>query len=476
MKLEITSSFPKNWVVKFLEKYFGSEILIKIPKGLYGIDNKLSKAISVANKLQELNIIKNITIKYPRYYDEPFSHIYYVSCLNKAHGTGADFLSKEKSIWKSIAEATERYLWYSSDYFYKNLLKKSSYKNIKNNALNIFSLSGFSQEQKNKFPILQFNENTIYNWTSVISLILKRKIFLPIQLISAFYFNQKVKRSNNLDKKIEPMLRWCVTTGLSTGRNLEEAVVKGICEVIERDAFMISYLNRLSPPIIDLEYLSAQDEEIAKIIKNFKRYNLEIYALLLPTDFSNIHIITAIIIDHTGLGPALSIGASADFDIKTVFLDALSESLSVRFSLKFKNRFKNEIDLNKVGQEERIMYWAKPENLPKIDFFFKGEKIKIDLDKNLYEIADDKKYYKEKLKILTKELKEKNYEACYAELTTKEIKKLGLRTVFVVIPELQPLHLDESIPYFGGKRLKEVPLKLGYQPLEELNQIPHPFP
>jgi len=131
MKLEITSSLPQNWIVKFLEKYLGSEILIKIPKGLYGIDNKLSKAINIADKLQKLGVIENIMMKYPQYYDEPFSHIYYVFCSNKAHGTGANFLNKKEAIWRSLAEATERYLWYSSDYFYKNIFKKTSYKEIK---------------------------------------------------------------------------------------------------------------------------------------------------------------------------------------------------------------------------------------------------------------------------------------------------------------------------------------------------------
>ncbi|MBU2622469.1 MAG: hypothetical protein KKD92_09155 [Proteobacteria bacterium] len=57
-------------VLKFLEKYFGSEMLVKIPSGLYGIDNKLLKAVDVAHKLQSLGIIKNIT-KRPKYFDEP---------------------------------------------------------------------------------------------------------------------------------------------------------------------------------------------------------------------------------------------------------------------------------------------------------------------------------------------------------------------------------------------------------------------
>jgi len=486
MKLEITTSPlkiletrpSKNIFIKIiktilisLEKYFGSEILIKTPSDLYGVNDNINdeilKIINIASRLQSLGIIENITKK-TKYADEPFAHIYHVSCPGKAYGAGITFFEAKKAIWKALGEAVERHLWYNSNDFYKKRLLKTSYKNIKNKKLNIFSLAGFSQEQKNKLSSLQFGENTILNWVPAFSLTLKKTIYCPIQLISAFYFNKERAQEK------EPMLRWCITTGLATGRFLEEAIIKGILEIIERDAFMISYLNKLSPPIIDLEYLSAQDEDIANIIKNFKRYNLEIYTLQLPTDFSGVYIVAVFIIDRTDLGPALSVGASADFNLKTAFLNALSESLIVRYGLK--NKFQNEINLQKIGREERLIYWAKPENLPKIDFFFKGEKIKVNLEQNFYKTTDDKKYYKEKLNFLVNELKAKNYEACYVELTTPEIKKLNLRSVFVVIPELQPLHLDESIPYLGGKRLKEVPLKLGYQPAEILNQEPHPFP
>jgi hypothetical protein len=37
------------------------------------------------------------------------------------------------------------------------------------------------------------------------------------------------------------------------------------------------------------------------------------------------------------------------------------------------------------------------------------------------------------------------------------------------------MHLIETLPYLGGKRLKEVPRKLGYKPAKELNPEPHPF-
>lgn len=48
-----------------------------------------------------------------------------------------------------------------------------------------------------------------------------------------------------------------------------------------------------------------------------------------------------------------------------------------------------------------------------------------------------------------------------------------------IIPELQPLYLDERYPYFGSDRLYSVPVKLGYlkNPNNEntLNKFPHPF-
>ena len=448
-------------VIKFLEKYLGSTVLIKIPAELSEIEGVAYEFINTAYKLQKLGVINNI-IKIIGYPDEPLMYQYYASSVRKATGWGVDFFSKEKALWKSLGEATERYLWYNSDRFFQNR-KICSYRDLKGRALNIFSLAGFSEEQKNKHSILQFDENTVFGWIPARFLVSRKILFCPVQLVSAYY----------RDKNTEPMLRWGVTTGLSTGQSLKEAIVKGALEVIERDAFMISYLNKLSPPIIDLEYLSDQDEEIAKIIKNFKRYNLEIYILQLPTDFP-VYVNLAILIDRTGLGPAVSVGASANFDFKTALLTSLSESLVVRHSLK--NIFKKKIDLKKIGREERVVYWAKPENLPKIEFFLKGEKIKIDLSQGFYKTKNNKNNYKEKLRILNTELEKKNYKTCYVELTTKEIKKIGLRCVQVVIPELQPLHLHESIPYFGGKRLKEVPLKFGYQPAKVLNQIPHPFP
>jgi ribosomal protein S12 methylthiotransferase accessory factor YcaO len=46
------------------------------------------------------------------------------------------------------------------------------------------------------------------------------------------------------------VIAWTDSNGLAAGNNLEEAVLHGLLEVIERDAVMISEYNRLPPPVI----------------------------------------------------------------------------------------------------------------------------------------------------------------------------------------------------------------------------------
>lgn len=458
----------------FLEKRFGTQILLEIPTRLEGFNQGLFSVFSVASKLKSMGIINEIAPR-KKMIDEPFAYRFYTHSIERAYGMGIDFLSEEKAIWKALAEAVERFLWFNSSVFYTNKITRDSFANLKGDVLDIFSLIGFSEKQKNQFPILSFEKKSIFGWIKAQSLTTPRKALCPAQLFSSHYNSKNVKTPQNPNRR-EPMLRWIITTGLATGRSLEEASVKGILEVIERDAFMISYLNQLSPPVIDINYLSSQDKDIAKIIQKFRRYKLEINLIKLPSDFS-VPIVAATIIDRTGFGPAFSIGASADFDLKTCILDALTEALAVRIGLK--DKYNQEVDGTTVRREGRLIYWANPKNLSKIEFLTKGPKINIDLDKNFFQVketADYKKYYTQKLAVLIEELRKLDCKGYVVELTTDAIKKLNLRSVQVVIPKLQPMHLDESIPYFSGQRLKDIPRKFGYVPKDPVNQEPHPFP
>lgn len=276
----------------------------------------------------------------------------------------------------------------------------------------------------------------------------------------------------------EPLLRWSVSTGLATGKSYAEATAKGLLEIIERDAFMLTYINKISPPRISLEYLAKQDEKLREILRSFKRYRLEVHLLELPTDFS-VNIILAVIIDRSEIGPALCVGARAGFSLRDCVVDSLSEALKIRLGNRKRENDSNNHNLSAVQQ--RIEYWSKLENLPGIQFLLDSPSLKyLELDKNFYDcsgeddIAREKRFATE-LEHLKAQLRKTGIEAYSQSITPKKIEDLGLKCVYVLSPQLQPLHLDERIPYLGGKRISSVPKKLGYSPAEKLNTLPHPF-
>jgi ribosomal protein S12 methylthiotransferase accessory factor len=464
--------------IGWLSRIFGSQIFLEIPESLQELDYRSYLAMDTACSLKKLGILKSIK-QNPKIPDEPFVYNYFAQSV-EVSAAGTDFISEDKALWKALAETAERYLWINSPDFFKYNVIKAPYRELKGRALDIFSLAGFSELQKKDSKIIEFSENTTFSWMPARSLISSRKIFCPLQLVSGLYFRKNTRTPRN-DKQNEPMLRWGITTGLATGRSLEEAVAKGILEIIERDAFMITHLNKLSPPSLDLDNLSGQDEDIAKVLQIFKKYKLDVHLINLPNDFS-VNVVLALIIDRTGLGPALSVGASADFDLKTAILDALSESQTIRYSQRNTPADYTDLkDMEKMERVKRLIYWSDLDNLPKIEFLLQGKTEMIDLNKgkNFYQLSEEKsrkRYWVRKLNFLVSKLRKQNYEACYVELTTKEIKRFDLRCVFVVIPQLQPMSLETSIPYLGGNRLEELPKKLGYKPTEELNKDPHPFP
>tara|TARA_Y100000310_G_C20696035_1_gene825816 strand:- start:2646 stop:4100 length:1455 start_codon:yes stop_codon:yes gene_type:complete len=448
-----------NFAIAFLERYFQTPLLISTPTPIQSLETPSRIILELAHTLKSLGMLESVYPVSRRFPDEPFLY----GCYVKPHGYGSDFFNRDIACMRALGENLERMLWYEGDFTYKRS-RRTSYKELGNSALNIFALAGFSNTQKAKHKKLQFDEHSIFTWIQGYSLTQKKEIFCPTQLISA-------KHSETAK---EPMLRWSVTTGLATGKNLEESIIKGILEIIERDAFMITWLNKLTPVLVDLESLSKQDKEIAYVVNQLARYHIDAYVVILPTDFP-VFVVNAILVDKTGIGPAITIGAGASFNKKSSIFTALREALGSRHTIrdKFKN-YKLSESRDQFGREDRLIYWAQKKDSSSLDFLTKGKKESINIQEDSPD--DSRMYYKQKLLDLINHCKNKNYEVTYVELTSKyTTKKTGLHTVSVIIPELQPLHLDETIPYIGGSRISSVPQQLEYRPAKTLNIEPHPF-
>jgi hypothetical protein len=72
--------------------------------------------------------------------------------------------------------------------------------------------------------------------------------------------------------------------------------------------------------------------------------------------------------------------------------------------------------------------------------------------------------------------KDMNFDCVSVAVGTSAKNPTPLHIEMVVIPQLHPTYLDDSLQQFGGTRWHDVPKKLGYTPLKKpFADRPHPF-
>lgn len=428
--------------------------------------------IALIKRLQNfypLRALHNAKLRYP---DEPFLHIYQSGVANYPHivATGKSFHSEIEAATRAFFEALERYSY--SDFLPDDFIE-DSFEHVKDTSLNIFALAGFSREQRERSRPLQFDERARFRFFKGECLTDQNTQLIPLQLVSSGYFwsTADFKGREEKDGRFrEPVLRPSVTTGVAAGLSKKGVIYGGMLEVIERDAFMITYLNKTPRALIDLEKTEITIHG-RQIIDYFKDFDLELYAVRLLSDIP-VHTIAVFIIDRTGKGPALSMGASAHHNLQEAILKAAGEALTSRLFNKAHKLFTLDVHVpyETFRQKERKIFWSKPENLPSIQFFMDAPK---EIDAPTFEIEGLRP--DERAEYLIDIFRKKNYAVYYADIAPPFLGKLGIEVGKVIIPEMQPMHLNEAYPFFGGERIRSVPRSLGYAAAREINTIPHPF-
>lgn len=432
--------------------------------------NTLKSISKLSPVLDEIKLIESFE-RIRQHYDEP-KFWYYSATINDRHlkqdgshffskASGVSFFSQEEAILKALAEAIERYGNFA--FFEKDVDFVGSYSEIKNGGIDPEKFIYFSDGQINKKDYQQFriNRESLFRWTEVASLFDQKKHLAPCQTIYLSY--RPIAK--------EPIIYPNISTGAAGHSTLNLAILGGIYEILERDAFMIYYLNKLKPKKYNLE--STKNDQIKKLLEIADRYHLEIFSIDIKTDLE-IPAVASVVVDRSGLGKAISVGLKSSLDIESAIIGSINEAFHTRTWVR-ESYIKNPVKITKTDLiknssiKNRGLFWYNKEAISKIDFFIKDlEKIDINLkDKGLST--------KKQLIKIEAILKKKGYDVYYKDITPKYFEKIPFKVVKVIIPGMHPMYLDEKYPLLAGKRLKNVPVVLGYKNSNKLNDCPHPF-
>ena len=164
-----------------------------------------------------------------------------------------------------------------------------------------------------------FDPDSRIDWTPLWSLTERRHKLLPTDLL----LFSRPGASSRTDEPSDPP-RSCVvcSNGCASGNTLEEAVLQGLLEVIERDAVATWWYNRLRRPAVDLASLG--DRWLSNVGTEYAQWARDIVALDLTNDLG-IPVIASVSHLRAGDRERILLGFGCHVDVRIAVQRAVTE-------------------------------------------------------------------------------------------------------------------------------------------------------
>lgn len=375
-------------------------------------------------------------------------------------GSGAS-ISKNRSIIKAIGEFIERYCALECT----KIIRHESIENIKAeniDYIDIRELLHFSDEQYQKeyFPFEKYNpEDKIY-WVAGENLTSKKEVLIPVQKVYLNYSTDK--KEKNYDTRL--------STGLACGDSLENAIISGLYECIERDAFYLTWSCMLPGKKIILDNIkNCNLKKLLDILEIYSYGTLHIVDISLDT---SVYTILTILENSNGVG--ISVATASNLDPEVALLKSLEELVLTHsytvdmYESKFNSNYPDIKREDILELDQHLYYYINPKNNKIIEFITKNKKYV-----NLSELKSNNSGNTfTDLELIVNELNELGSQVVYSEITKEDIKHFGFRVVKVIATKLANIDVMYNARHLGNKRLMDIINSNN----SKINEEPHPFP
>jgi ribosomal protein S12 methylthiotransferase accessory factor len=258
-----------------------------------------------------------------------------------------------------------------------------------------------------------------------------------------------------------------ISTGFAVHSDPAEALVRSICEVIERDSIAVTWLQKLALPVVAGRCLS---ERAQGVIDWGRRHFIESFLFDATTDMAVPTVFCLLMAPHA-IRSAQLVSCATGRTIGAAAEKALLDGC-VTWELKQHGGepAASFADFNSITDGAR--YMARPSRAPAFGFLVTGAHRRMAPERGSLPEGSAGL-----LAWLIRSLSVKGMQAIAVDRTTTELAAAGLTAVNVVIPDLQPMSLRPLAQYRAHPRLYSAPVLMGYRslPEEELNPWPVPF-
>lgn len=305
-----------------------------------------------------------------------------------------------------------------------------------------FALYSEAQYQEPEFPFARFDDAARVRWAPATDLCSGQPCHVPAAMVRLPY------QAGDGEAPICPH----TASGLACGEGLDAATVAALCGVIRDDALAIAWQAGLAPPHLRVETLSDANYDL---VARLEHTGVQVILLDLTLDLGVPVILAA-------LRKPLVFAAGVDLDPEEAVRQAL-EDLPLVLRLA-----QSPATTDEPGAEH-LAACAGPEGAAQAAKLFKSRQ-RREFDE--LPITEG-----ERQRVLVDRLAAAGHTALVADLTTPDLRPLGLTVVRAVIPGLHPLVVGHPLRALGGARLWQVPARLGYaaRAQGEDTAVPHPY-
>lgn len=374
-------------------------------------------------------------------------------------------MTREEAIASAIGEATERYCAY---HWNPQRTWVAKWSDLKTRRISPRSCVLYSERQyaTADWPYARWTPDQEVAWIDGVDLLDGTAVAVAASMVYLIF----------PPPRLEDYFAPSTSNGLAAGPTLPGAILGGLCEVMERDAMLIAWLNRL--PAIELELDDASTLS-GRIYRHYAHFGVNVRAFLMPSDLPAATIM-AISFEDDPSRPANVVGLGCHPDPRVALRKALFELCQARPAEA--SRFLSKPPGGRLSRYEDVhtlddhsSFMSQMERRDEFAFLWQsGERKSIEQLPN--PSAGD---VEKDLQHCARELAAKGHRAAAVELTTPDLVDYGIHVVRVIVPGLQPVHFGHGEERLGGERLFTLPMQMGFaesvRDEGDLNRCPHPL-
>jgi ribosomal protein S12 methylthiotransferase accessory factor len=379
-------------------------------------------------------------------------------CLGSLDGAGTG-LDVERAEIVAVAESLERYAHCVYDQRQFRWATAEELEALGEDAVDPDSLPRCSPTElaDPECPVVRPDRTARIRWIRGLNMRTGKPAWVPAALVYIHFPSEDAERITNP-----------ISTGSAAHPDPAVAVCGALCEVIERDAISLTWLQRLALPQIEIDVAGPHLRRFLDAVAD-REMTVRLFDATTDVGIPTVYGVS-IAPDHPRLHTVVSCATA--LDPQAAAAKAICELVSVRIALQDDEPSAEDVE-SFTGVSDGATYMCVPERASAFDFLLDSPARRRLSEMPALSTGDSTA----DLRLVCSRLAGSGMDAYIVDLTTDEALRVGMTVVRAVVPGLQPLTFHYRARFLGHPRLYEAPARMGYRVRgeAELNAWPQPF-